>query len=69
MEYLVRWKGYSPEHDSWVLFTDFIKTDIIDKYHRWQGINGSNDCSGLESESSSRSLGYKPGASKVAQLE
>ena len=69
MEYLVRWKGYSPEHDSWVPFTDFIETDIIDKYHRWRGINGSNERSGLESESSSRSLGYKPGASKGAQLE
>ncbi|KAG0331657.1 hypothetical protein BG005_005754, partial [Podila minutissima] len=53
----------------WVPFTDFIETDIIDKYHRRRGINVSNERSGLESEASSKSLGFKPSASKGAQLE
>ncbi|KAF9536328.1 hypothetical protein EC957_011527, partial [Mortierella hygrophila] len=67
MEYLVRWKGYSPEYDSWVPFTDFIETDIIDKYRRRRGINESNERSGFKPESSSRSLGDNRGAGKSAQ--
>ena len=69
MEYLVRWKGYSPEYDSWVPFTDFIDTDIIDKYRRRRGINEFNERSGIKPKSSSKSLGRSLGAGKGAQVQ
>ena len=54
MEYLVRWKGYTPEHDSWVPFTDFIQTGLIEKYRRRRGISGLDERSGKKTKSSSK---------------
>jgi len=34
LEYLVKWKGYGYEHNSWVLERDMAATDLIDKFHR-----------------------------------
>jgi len=33
MQYLVRWKGYTPAHDSWVDKKDLYAQELIDKYH------------------------------------
>jgi hypothetical protein len=32
-EYLVKWTGYSNDHNSWVKVSDFNETDLIRKYH------------------------------------
>jgi hypothetical protein len=32
--YMVRWKGYSPEHDMWVKHSDVFTKDAIDAYYR-----------------------------------
>ncbi|KAI8350226.1 hypothetical protein B0O80DRAFT_456683 [Mortierella sp. GBAus27b] len=45
MEYLVRWKGFSPDHDSWIPFTNFIETTMIEQYRKRRGIV-SNERSG-----------------------
>lgn len=68
-EYLIRWRSYSPEYDKWVLFTDFIETGSIDKYHRRQGINEFNERSGIEPETWTNSLGDILGAGKGAQAQ
>jgi transposase InsO family protein len=46
-EYLVRWKGYSPDHDSWIPFTNFIETTMIEQYRKRRGIV-SNERSGSQ---------------------
>jgi hypothetical protein len=69
MEYLVRWKGYSPEHDSWVPFTNFIETAIIEKYRRRRGINESNERSGKTPESSSSASSVGLGTDNGAKVQ
>jgi hypothetical protein len=32
--YMVRWKGYGPEHDKWVKHSDVFAKDAIDTYYR-----------------------------------
>jgi hypothetical protein len=35
LHYLVRWKGWSPEHDSWIPVSELTHTcDLIDDYER-----------------------------------
>lgn len=36
-EYLVRWKGYSPSHDSWVKESDLRANELLAEYHRRKG--------------------------------
>ncbi|KAG0289508.1 hypothetical protein BGZ98_003803, partial [Dissophora globulifera] len=50
MEYLVRWKGYSPEHDSWIPFSNFIETTMIEAYRKRRGIAMSGERSGKLAE-------------------
>jgi hypothetical protein len=69
MEYLVRWKGYSPEHDSWVPFTNFFETAIIEKYRRRRGINESNERSGKTPESSSSASSARLGTDNGAKVQ
>ena len=33
LEYLVKWKGYGYEHNSWVLDRDMAATDLVNKFH------------------------------------
>ncbi|KAJ7803110.1 hypothetical protein B0H14DRAFT_3487751 [Mycena olivaceomarginata] len=32
--YMVRWKGYGPEHNKWVKHSDVFAKDAIDTYYR-----------------------------------
>jgi hypothetical protein len=32
--YMVRWKGYGPEHDKWVKHSDVFAKDAINAYYR-----------------------------------
>jgi len=34
--YYVRWKGYGPEHNSWIPFTNFDDIQIVRNYWRQQ---------------------------------
>jgi len=43
MEYLVRWKGYASEHDSWIPFKNFIETTMIEKYRKRRGLSDESD--------------------------
>lgn len=38
-EFLVKWKKYTKDHNSWVKENDFIEKDIINKY--WKSIKRS----------------------------
>ena len=34
LEYLIKWKGYGYEHNSWVLERDMVAQDLVAKFHR-----------------------------------
>ncbi|CAO3631492.1 unnamed protein product [Mucor hiemalis] len=38
-EYLIRWKNYSPEHDSWIPLNNFTDPQAVIKY--WKRVKGS----------------------------
>ena len=34
LKYLVKWKGYGYEHDSWVPERDMVVKDLVSKFHQ-----------------------------------
>ena len=37
-EYLVRWKGYTSDHDSWEPLPYFNTREVIERYHAAKGL-------------------------------
>lgn len=62
LEYLVRWKGYSSEHDSWEPFTSFIETTMIEKYRKRRGIESDERSGSKPVQSASKVRKTKPGS-------
>jgi hypothetical protein len=56
--YLVRWKGYSAEHDTWVKADDFVARECIDHY--WDALRTNQGRPGASTRSSTKRKAVVP---------
>jgi transposase InsO family protein len=69
MEYLVRWKGYSSEHDSWIPFKNFIETTMIEKYRRRRGVESDGLSGSQPVQAASKARRSRAGTLRGARVK